>query len=314
MPIPLFILGATATGKSDIALRLAEETGATLLVMDAMQVYRGLEIGVGKPTLQERARVRHEGLDLVEWTDQFNVAEYVLEAGRVIASSGPRPLIICGGTGLYFQALTQGLCEVPSASPELRAELSALSGESLRERLLRVDPGICPSLDLNNPRRVQRAIECMETTGRSLRLWQQSTPSPLLDRFQAVWLQRPQAELEQRLTLRVQQMLDAGWVEEVAGLLARSGKEKLARCPAIGYRELMEVCLNETCLPEAWERIRVKTRQYAKRQNTWLRRARQVVPLSLAHTDSDRKTENLILQLWRQGGFTARPAGSGSDL
>ncbi len=283
IPPPLFILGATAVGKSEVALRLAEETGSPIFVMDAMQVYRGLEIGVGKPMAEERRRVPHGGIDLVEWTESFDVARYIQAASDFLQKS-ERPVIICGGTGLYFQALTQGLCEVPMAPASLRKELSQLGLPKLQNRLKQLDPAICSTLDMQNPRRVQRAIECMETTGRSLLIWQQETPEPILPQFRAVWLQRPRDLLRQRIADRVGKMLKIGWLIEVERLLKEGGEEKLAQCPAIGYKELMEVCLNRLSLEEAGRLISIKTSQYAKRQVTWFTRAQGILPLQASNS------------------------------
>ncbi len=296
MACPLFILGATAIGKSEVALQLAEQTGAAILVLDAMQVYRGLEIGVGKPTAEERQRVPHVGIDLVDWTESFDVARYVQVATSFLREI-ERPVIICGGTGLYFQALTQGLCDVPAAPLALREELALLSLTELQERLRRSDPGICANLDMRNPRRIQRAIECIETTGRSLLAWQQETPPPPVTQFQAVWLQRPPEILRERINRRVHNMLRSGWLTEVAQLLQTSGEEKLAQCPAIGYRELMDVCLQRLTLERAEETIVVQTRQYAKRQVTWFKRAEGVVPLMVG--DSLAETCQRVRAVWQ---------------
>jgi tRNA dimethylallyltransferase len=233
---PIFLVGATATGKSELGLALARKTGGAILAMDAMQVYRGADIGTGKPTAAERAEIPHGGLDLAEFGAAFDVAQYVRHAVdflREQATAGRR-VIVTGGTGLYFRALTRGLCEAPQGSEELRAELGSLSAEQLRERLKRIDPAMLERIDASNPRRLARAIEVMEATGRSLREWQEETPEPPVREFRAFWIQRDKAELEARIAARIEAMFAAGWIEEVRELAARHGAEAVRSFPGIG--------------------------------------------------------------------------------
>src|SRR3984957_6220398 len=175
---PLFFLGATGVGKSAAAMEMAHAWGnAAILCMDAMQVYRGADIGTSKPTTAERAEVPHGGLDLVEFGTSFDGAQYLKRAEAFLREQreAGRRTIIVGGTGLYFRALTRGLCEAPQGSDELRAELNGLSVEQLRARLKAIDPAMLERIDAANPRRLVRAIEVMESTGRSLREWQEET-------------------------------------------------------------------------------------------------------------------------------------------
>ncbi len=181
-------------------------------------------------------------------------------------------MLVVGGTGLYFRALTQGLCEAPQGSDELRAELQALTVAQLQERLARVDPEMFSQLDRDNPRRLARAIEVVETTGRSLRDWQAETPEPLVANFTAFWIQRDPDELQQRIAARVEAMFAAGWVEEVRGLIERHGLETVRAFPGIGYREIAELVGGAATLEKVKSDVLVATRQYAKRQLTWFRR------------------------------------------
>jgi tRNA dimethylallyltransferase len=282
----LFLLGATGTGKSAVALAWARERNAAVLAMDAMQVYRGADIGTSKPAAAERAERPHGGLDLTHVGAAFNVADYLAHAETFLAKHAGRDVVIVGGTGLYFRALTRGLCAAPAGSPELRAELATLSVSALRDRLLRVDPAILPQLDAANPRRLARAIEVAETSGRSLRAWQAETPAPLVRDFQAIWLQRERAELHARIERRLDAMLAAGWLEEVRDLVAEHGAAALESFPAIGYRELAQVLGDQLKLAEAREKILYATRQYARRQLTWFSRepSLRVMALSGAET------------------------------
>ncbi len=289
------MVGATGTGKSAAAMELArgwERAGvrAAILCMDAMQVYRGADIGTSKPTAAERAEFPHGGLDLVDFGGNFDVAQYLQHAEMFLREQheARRRVIIVGGTGFYFRALTRGLCEAPQGSDELRAELAALSVEALQARLKAVDPVMFARVDTANPRRLARAIEVMEATGKSLRVWQEETPEPLVKDFTALWIQREKAELEKRIEHRVEAMFAAGWVEEVRGLVSRHGAETVRYFPGIGYGEIAEAV--ELCgqvrsqvqlgneakqgdvAPNVKRNILVATRQYAKRQLTWFAR------------------------------------------
>ena len=291
---PIFLVGATGTGKSAVALDLARRLGGAILAMDAMQVYRGADIGTSKPTRAEQEGIPHGGLDLVDFGAHFDVALYLQHAAAFLQEQAEarRPVIIVGGTGLYFRALTRGLCEAPQGSDELRAELNALSVEALRERLRAIDPVMLAQVDASNPRRLIRAIEVMEATGKSLRVWQAKTPEPLVRDFQAFWIGREKAELQARLEARVGAMFEAGWVEEVRGLVQQYGMKAVLAFAGIGYREIAEagmgngVAPTSACPNGVWERgdkvpitspalkndILVTTRQYAKRQLTWFAR------------------------------------------
>jgi tRNA dimethylallyltransferase len=282
----VFILGTTAVGKSAVALEMARARGAAILALDAMQVYREADIGVSKPGVAERAEFPHGGLDLADFGEAFDVARYVEAATVFLAeqAAAGRPVIIVGGTGFYFRALTQGLCDAPPMSPALREELGALPTRELRARLERVDAPMLERLDGENPRRLMRAIAVMEMTGRSLAAWQAETPAPPVQEFRAFWLQRPKWELDRRIAARVDAMFDAGWVDEVRGLIDRHGAEKVMAFPGIGYREIAAALANE---PKgdglgAKRAIITATRQYAKRQLTWFRREPRLEPVTLS--------------------------------
>jgi tRNA dimethylallyltransferase len=278
----IFLVGATGTGKSAVAMELARKSNAAILAMDAMQVYRGADIGTSKPMAQERAEIPHGGLDLAELGASFDVAQYLKHAETFLREQreAGRRVIITGGTGLYFRTLTQGLCAAPQGPDELRAELNALSAEELRERLKKIDPTMLERLDSSNPRRLIRAIEVKEATGRSLREWQEETPEPLVREHRAFWLQREKEELQERIGRRMEAMFAAGWIEEVRELIARHGLETVRNFPGIGYREIAEMLESQQAvarrstatLEKAKSDIFVATRQYAKRQLTWFNR------------------------------------------
>jgi tRNA dimethylallyltransferase len=299
---PVFLVGATGVGKSAAALELARHFAprgpVAILAMDAVQVYRGPQIGTSKPTAAERAEFPHGGLDLVNLGASFDVSRYLVHAADFLREqrAAGRRVIAVGGTGLYFRALTQGLCEAPQGPAELRAELRRLTLGELRLRLKQVDAPMLERVDAGNPRRLMRAIEVMETTGRSLRDWQEATPEPLVKDFTAVWIQRDKAELQARIAARIEAMFAAGWIGEVRGLVARHGLDAVRQFPGIGYRKIAELLGGERAtevpgqgrsqmelgnggdrfadadLAALQRDILVATRQYAKRQLTWFAR------------------------------------------
>ena len=246
-PHPIVLVGATGTGKSAVAMEMARAFGgasrAAILCLDAMQVYRGADIGTSKPSLAEQAEIPHGGLDLADFGSSFDVAQYLRHAEGFLREQreAGRRVIIVGGTGLYFRALTRGLCEAPQGSDDLRAELASLSVPELQARLKAVDPAMMGHLDVANPRRLARAIEVMESTGKSLRVWQEETPEPLVKEFTALWIQRKRDELFERIDARVEAMFAQGWVEEVRGLIARYGADAVWDFSGIGYREIGEM-------------------------------------------------------------------------
>jgi tRNA dimethylallyltransferase len=300
MPPPLFLLGATGVGKSAVALELARARGAAILALDAMQVYRGADIGVGKPTAAEQAEIPHGGLDLAEFGETFDVARYVEHAAAFLAAqhAAGRPVLVVGGTGLYFRALTRGLCDAPPTPVDLRDELATMSLEKLRARLERVDAPMLARVEADNPRRLARAIAVKESTGRSLAAWQEETTEPVVRDFRAFWLQ-PKAELDARIEARAEAMLRGGWLDEVHELVARRGAMAVEQFAGIGYREIAHALRDEGALAagaplsdpltlsaEKWRSVTrdicVATRQYAKRQLTWFRREPTLVPVTFS--------------------------------
>jgi tRNA dimethylallyltransferase len=284
----------------ELARGWGRREGAAILALDAMQVHRGADIGTSKPSAAERAEIVYGGLDLVEFGGAFDVAQYLAQAAEFLREQrdAGRRVIVVGGTGLYFRALTRGLCEAPQGSDELRAELATLPVAELRARLAKIDAPMLERIDAANPRRLARAIEVMESTGKSLRAWQEETPEPLVREFTAIWLQRDKAELEARIAARVEGMFAAGWVEEVRGLVERFGVEAVRRFQGIGYGEIAETVNAASSSREMdsrepgqqvvratqnWDEVKrnicVATRQYAKRQLTWFAREPNLQPV-----------------------------------
>jgi tRNA dimethylallyltransferase len=292
----LILTGPTACGKSALALELAERIGAEIIGLDSMTVYRGMDIGTAKPTRDERARIPHHLIDVLNPWDSLTVAWWLGEAAaacRDITARGKRPIFV-GGTPFYLKALLHGLFPGPPADAELRRQLEAEAesegNAALHRRLAEVDPRTAARLHPNDVRRVVRALEVLTLTGKPISDWQQtwdtpaftarteSAPPPL--RIAAVVLDLPREELYDRINRRVQAMLDAGWLAEVRTLrelphpLSREARQ------ALGYRELLAY-LDGTGAgwAETTELIKTHTRQFAKRQLTWFRHLPQLTPL-----------------------------------
>lgn len=272
-----FLVGPTAAGKSALALELAERAGAEILSLDSMLVYRGLDVGTAKPTAAERSRVPHHLLDLVEPSQRFTVQDYVAATRAALAeveARGARAFFV-GGTGLYLKVLTSGLFEGPAVDPELRRRLEArydeLGPRAAHGELLRVDPRSGARLHPNDKKRVVRALEVFEQTGRPLSEWQREWGAASSRRHRIVGLDLPVPELDRRIEARTHAMLDAGWPEEARRVRDRPGFGPTA-AQALGYAEVLELVDGRIDRQECARRIALATRQFARRQRTWFRR------------------------------------------
>ncbi len=279
----LAIVGPTGSSKSALALHLATQRDGEVVSCDSVQVYRGFHIGCAKPTADERARVPHHGLDLVDAHEPYDAAAYAAMATAAIADiqGRGRRAIVCGGTGLYLRALRYGL--IPAESSEgLRQQLDRLSLPELRERLRAVDPVSAARIEPNNRVQLQRAVEISELS--------QEPASAVRSRhgfaealvpMRVVVLRWPRDTLRDRLRRRVHAMLAAGWVDEVRGLLAAGVAPTARPMQAVGYREVCAVATGMEPLAGLEERIFLSTWHYAKRQLTWWRKARDIAWLDM---------------------------------
>jgi tRNA dimethylallyltransferase len=283
--VPLLILlGPTASGKSALALALARQVGAEILSVDSMQVYQSMDIGTAKPTPLERAEIPHHLIDVVPPDEEFTTARFVELADELLKATAPlsgfkaqAPLIATGGTPLYYKALFHGLFAGPSADVALRARLQALPNAELHDRLSRLDPPAAQRIHLNDTRRLIRALEVHELTGRPISSFQTEWASPT-PRHQALWigLMWEREALNRRINARVKAMLAAGWLEEVRALLQRYPKLSKTAAEATGYAELIAHLQGRVSLEDATEQIKIATRQLARRQMKWFRRFENV--------------------------------------
>jgi tRNA dimethylallyltransferase len=276
----LVILGPTGSGKSALAVAVARRTGAEILSVDAMQVYQEMNIGTAKPSLAEQCEIRHHLLDWVRPDETFSVARFVGLAQTVIADCAAQrvPLVACGGTPLYFKSLFYGLFEGPAADAGVRERLGALSGEELHEKLKLADPIAAARIHVADRKRLVRALEVFELTGKPISSFQTDWESASAARYPAVWigLRWETADLNRRLNARAKDMIAAGWVEEVAELARRFPTLSATAGEATGYRVLLEHLNGRISLEEAIEQIKIATRQLARRQMKWFRRFPEV--------------------------------------
>ena len=269
MPAPFFITGPTASGKSALAVALAERVGGEIVNADAFQLYEGMDLLTAKPSSAEMRRVPHHLYSVLPLTQSCDAQRYRRMALPVIEGISARGLtpIVVGGSGLYIKALSHGLAELPAADPALRARLAALSHEEKRAQLLRLDPDAGVNVPLANPRYVDRALEVCLLTGQPQSRLRRTfdAPPPAGAGVSLVW---PRFVLHARIEQRARQMIEAGLLEEVRHLPpAGPTAEK-----AIGLREMRAHLAGEMPLDEAAALMTQATRQYAKRQLTWFRR------------------------------------------
>jgi tRNA dimethylallyltransferase len=272
------IAGPTASGKSAHALQLAERTGGEIVNADSMQIYAGLRVLTAGPSPEETARAPHHLFEVADAADGWSVGRWLQAATQAIAGIEARgnPVIVVGGTGLYFRALTHGLADVPPV-PETQREISGLlyaaRGEAeFREILRPLDPEAESRIEAGDRQRLVRAHAVAVATGKSLTSWQTDT-KPVLKpgTWQGRILDPPRAELYARCDARLSVMVEQGALDEVRAMAARGLDASLPALKAVGYREFAAHLRGETTLQQALDAARQETRRYAKRQLTWFR-------------------------------------------
>lgn len=271
------MLGPTASGKSALGLGLAERLGGEILCCDSAQVYRGLDIGTAKPTAEEQRRVPHHLLDLVDPDEPFNAAAWAAKAREAIGAvvARDRLPVIVGGTGLYFRALTKGLFEAPQPDPAIRArhqaEAAAAGVPALHERLAAVDPEAAARILAGDLMRVSRALEVWEQTGVPITVLRRATTTATPLRLFTIVLDPPLPELRGRIERRVDEMMAAGFLDEVRAL--RGAGHAAARAMGVlGYRQLSQHLDGALSLGDAVAEVKRATVAYARRQRTWFRK------------------------------------------
>ena len=275
-----FLVGPTAVGKSALALALAEEEGWTIVSLDSMQVYRGMDIGTSKPSPGERARVPHRCIDLVPPSERYDVRRYLADAAAALAeirASNGKALFV-GGTGLYLKALLAGIFGGPAVDLELRERLMArarIEGSPvLHAELARIDPAAGARIHPNDTKRVVRALEVLEQTGRPLSAWQQEWgwhgEARVERAHRIVGLDLETDELEPRIRSRIHDMLERGWAEEARAIRDGGGFGPTA-IQALGYRAVLDLADGKRERADVEEELVRATRKFVRRQRTWFR-------------------------------------------
>ena len=304
----LALTGPTASGKTALALALAERLDGEIISMDSRQVYRGMDIGTAKATPAERARVPHHGLDLVDPGQRYSAGRFARDARRWIAEirgRGRIPILV-GGTGFFLRALTHPLFDEPPMDPARRMALGAWlealpAGEPARW-LAALDAGAAERLEQGGgEQRVLRALEVALLTGRPLGWWHAHSPGPPPVDVRVFVLDLPRDALYERIDRRVDAMLAEGLVEEVRGLLRAGFAPGSPGMNATGYPQISAHLAGEMSLEEAAERIRTATRRYARRQITWFRHQ---LPEDAVWLDGERPAEELVEEVMAAWGRT----------
>ena len=273
----IVICGATATGKSDIAIAIAQEIGGEIINGDSMQLYRGMDIGTAKLTLQERAGIPHHLLDVLDVSEDSTVAWYQEQARALISEihSRNKSAIIVGGTGLYIKAILDDL-NFPDTNPEIRAALEAqaesFGSDALFERLQELDPAAALAIDRANTRRVIRALEVIEITGKPFTANMPRADSSRYPKALQFGLVMERTQLRERIDLRVDRMWEAGFVAEVDGLITTGILKGVTAQRALGYAQIIRMRGGQMSESEALEETKRASRQYARRQETWFSR------------------------------------------
>lgn len=307
-----FLAGPTACGKSATSIILADRLNAEIISLDSMAIYRGMDIGTAKPSKQDLQRVAHHLIDIAEPYQEYSVAEFVRHAARVAEEIIGRqrvPLFV-GGTGLYLRSVLRGLFEGPEPDWSFRKSMEQLAIENgpqwLHDKLAACDPVTAARLHLNDMRRIIRALEVFELTGRPISEDQQHHPLSMIDRPRVVaWLEPPRDWLRARIDLRVDQMISDGWLEETRDLMKLQPPPSRTARQALGYRELIGHLNGQLTLEAAVERIKISTRQFAKRQHTWFRNLEECCLVAMTGMEAPEQIADRIQTL---------DDGAGSDL
>lgn len=271
---PIVIVGPTASGKSDLALTIGASINVHIIAADAMQVYRRMDIGTAKPTFEEQRRMVHACIDLCEPSERFTIARYVEAYRHALVTAtecGAQPVVV-GGTGLYITAVVDGL-DLPGEWPDIREELERdPDTTALHARLAGIDPLAATRMEPTNRRRVVRALEVTLGSGRPFSSFGDGVATFPPTDIRQIGLRWPRPTLARRIESRVHRMVEVGLVDEVRALLAESTPMSATARQALGYKEIIEHLDGQISLESAIEKVVLRTRQFAVRQERWFRR------------------------------------------
>lgn len=283
LPQVVAIVGPTGSGKTNLAMRLAQALNGEIVGIDASQIYQGFDIGTGKATSEQLNGVIHHNLDILSPAESSDAATFSRHTNHLIQSifSRGRLPILCGGTGLYFRALRDGLCRAPKVPDEIQAQVLSEMDEcgvaAMHARLSLVDAKTAERLHFNDRQRIERALSVYRYTGKTLSSWiEEGTFEALSVEWHTIGLRWPTEILKDRIERRVKAMLEQGWADEVQAIVGQGYTEQVRAFSAIGYRLVLDMLegrlTEEACRAE----IIRQTQRYAKRQMTWFRRERNI--------------------------------------
>lgn len=289
-----FVTGATASGKTAVSLALAKRLDAEIISLDSMAIYRGMDIGTAKPTAETQSLVPHHLIDIRDPNETCSVSEYrelAMEKVDEIHSRGKKVLFV-GGTALYLKTLLRGMFDGPPADWEFRkqieAEVENVGDAALHERVASVDPVAAHKLHVNDRRRLIRALEVYKLTGKPISHWQMEFADGVdASECKVFSLRHPRPILHERIETRVDQMFEAGLIDEVRGLLERWTDLSHTAAQAVGYREVIEHLRGEKDFAETREKVRVRTRKFARHQETWFRGLSEVRMIDIMPSSDD---------------------------
>jgi len=300
-----FLIGSTASGKSDVALELARRTGAEIISIDSMKIYRRMDIGTAKPSAEIRREVAHHLIDIVEPSESYCLGQFVEDADRAIQSihSRGRPIIAEGGSMMFVRGLLCGVFEGPPADPAFRFKLRERAGRegtaSLHAELAKVDPEAADRIHPNDLRRIERALEVYRLRGQPISRMQTQWERPRSDYdCRVVALRHPTEITNRRINARVGKMINAGLVKEVRSLIAEPAGLGEQAAQAVGYAEIIRYLRGEWTLEEAVEHIKINTRHLGKSQRTWMRRMPGVQWLDLDGSETVEQIADRIMRRW----------------
>ena len=303
LPPAIFIMGPTASGKTDLAIELARRLPVDVISVDSALVYRDMDIGTAKPSSEELAKAPHRLIDIVDPTEAYSAARFREDALRemaAITAAGRIPLL-AGGTMLYFRALEQGLSNLPQADEAIRQQLldeaEKVGWPAMHARLATVDPVAARRIHPNDPQRIQRALEVHAVTGRPLTELQQERPEPALPYRSVKLVQSPwsREELRERIALRFKRMLELRFEQEVRDLLEKYDlSPDLPSMRSVGYRQMLGYIRGDLDYEEMVTTGITATRQLAKRQMTWLRREKNAIWLKQNGKDAGQIIEPML--------------------
>ncbi len=300
----ILILGVTASGKSRLAFELASTIGAEIISIDSMKVYRRMDIGTAKPSATRRRQIRYHLIDVVEPSESFSVDRFLKLAEYAIKqiNSARKPVVAVGGTAMYIKAMLYGIFDGPGTNDrirkKLRSQIDVQGPAELHKKLAEADPDAAQRIHPNDARRIVRALEVFELTGKPISSFQQQFDAEnTLRDWKIIGLRRDKANTGTRINRRVKRMLENGFADEVKALLAEDKPLSKQAASAIGYAEIIDHLNGNLPFEEAVEKIKINTRRFAKAQRTWFKTFKGVNWLDIAEDESSEDILSRTMEL-----------------